>query len=438
MNHRPSRSATCRIARRGTGERRPRSDPSRPTRTPAICCPARAPRFARGTKSPAVASARCRLPASIPGCRSRQRPRSGAPANCRRSIRILRPALARRMRRVARERCRRHVGGRAPAIPLRSEMKRMSRPSRDHSAAGCSFPRTSVGTMRAAVEALDPDVGVARVRLAVDEFHGHLRSVRRERDGSRPAHRASAHRRECRARRALPRSVRRWSSCNPSCRAASRSGERNVRRAERSQPSPRQSSTGGPVNSRRLRVEARGHQRTVGGHPDEVTGGGVPCNDSLHHELHLLRARVRDHDAEVADGVADAPQTKKNSRSAGKRLGPSHPNLALQRIERIHDLATRSVGPDPRERVDAIEIDEAIVPHDAPPPETFSLTTTGGVPPAIGTSRTSNGLRLMYPIREPSGEKNGPVAPSVPLIGTASSASRERSHNWLPVLPGPT
>src|SRR5215510_12999195 len=50
-------------------------------------------------------------------------------------------------------------------------------------------------------------------------------------------------------------------------------------------------------------------------------------------------------------------------------------------------------------------------------------------PPAVSTRLRSPLLRVKNPIDRPSGEKNGPAAPSLPATGCASLASTERTHS---------
>src|SRR5262249_1613202 len=50
-----------------------------------------------------------------------------------------------------------------------------------------------------------------------------------------------------------------------------------------------------------------------------------------------------------------------------------------------------------------------------------------GGPPAIGTFLILSSVQ--NPIQAPSGEKNGPLAPSVPAMGVASGRSSGRKYN---------
>ncbi len=66
-----------------------------------------------------------------------------------------------------------------------------------------------------------------------------------------------------------------------------------------------------------------------------------------------------------------------------------------------------------------------------------SATVIGG-PPARDTIRIDVGLSVMNATREPSGEKVGFHASSLPGIGVASSRSRDRSQSRTPPEPSPT
>src|SRR5262245_45424487 len=54
---------------------------------------------------------------------------------------------------------------------------------------------------------------------------------------------------------------------------------------------------------------------------------------------------------------------------------------------------------------------------------------TAAVPPAAATFIKR--LFAKNPIHSPSGEKNGPVAPSLPLIGVISNALMGRRNSWV-------
>src|ERR1041385_26558 len=76
-------------------------------------------------------------------------------------------------------------------------------------------------------------------------------------------------------------------------------------------------------------------------------------------------------------------------------------------------------------------------PHAAPPKSTSESITVVGGPPSRDSTLTAVLLRggtpgTMNPRREPSGEKNGLTAPSVPPNGDPRSWSRAGSHNRVP------